>query len=70
MLEYFYSRSKNAVTIGKLFQVEWSDTLSALSWGSGGVIEEVLSDNGTEQHVKATLPVGSAGRRFVRLRVE
>jgi hypothetical protein len=33
------------------------------------VAEQVLSDNGTVQQVKATLPAGSLGRRFVRLRV-
>ena len=70
VLEYFYTRSKNAVTSGKLFQVEWSDTLGTLSWVSGGVIEQVLSDNGTEQQVKATLPAGTNGGRFLRLRVE
>jgi hypothetical protein len=50
--------------------VQWSDTLEAASWNGSGVSEQILSDDGTHQQVKATLPAGSAGRRFVRLRVQ
>lgn len=69
VLEYTYTRSKAAVTDGTQFQVEWSETLGAASWSGSGVAEEILSDNGTVQEVKATLPAGSLGRRFARLRV-
>ena len=69
-LEYTYTRGTAAFNGGQIFRVEWSDTLGTLSWSSGGVMEEVLSDNGTVQQMKATLPAGTNGRRFVRLRVE
>jgi uncharacterized delta-60 repeat protein len=68
-LEFTYPRANAAVTAGVQFIVEWSDSLVGLSWSSVGVTESVLSDNGTVQQVKATLPAGSLGRRFVRLRV-
>ena len=69
-LEYTYTRGTAAFNGGKIFQVEWSETLVAATWSSAGVVEEVLSDNGTVQQVKTTLPAGTNGRRFVRLRVE
>lgn len=69
-LEYTYTRSKSALTGGIQFQVQWSETLEASSWSGSNVTEQVLSDDGTTQQVKAMLPAGSAGRRFVRLRVQ
>jgi hypothetical protein len=69
-MEFTYTRSKTAITGGTQFQVQWSDTLEAASWSGSGVIEQILSDDGTQQQVKATLPAGSGGRRFVRLRVQ
>lgn len=69
-LEYIYTRSKTAFTGGIQFQVQWSETLEASSWSGSNVTEQVLSDDGTTQQVKATLPAGSGGRRFVRLRVQ
>jgi hyaluronate lyase len=67
-LEYTYTRSTAAFNGGTTYQVEWSDDLT--TWSTTGVVESLLSDNGTHQQVKATLPAGSAGRRFVRLRVQ
>jgi hypothetical protein len=67
--EYKYPRSIAALNASTVFTVEWSDTLAADSWSIAGVSEAVLSSNGSVQQVKATLPAGSAGRRFVRLRV-
>ena len=67
-LEYTYTRGTAAFNGGTTFQVEWSDDLS--TWFTTGVVESLLSDNGTHQQVKATLPAGSGGRRFVRLRVQ
>ena len=69
-MEFTYTRSKTAITGGTQFQVQWSDTLEAASWSGSGVSEQILSDDGTQQQVKAPLPAGSGGRRFVRLRVQ
>ena len=67
-LEYNYTRSTTAVNGGTQFLVEWSDDLS--TWSSTGVTQTVLSDNGTVQQVKASMPAGSGGHRFVHLRVQ
>jgi hypothetical protein len=68
-LEYHYTRSTAAANAGTPFIIEWSDNLPATSWSTTGVTQQVLSDNGTLQQVKATLPAGTGGKRFVRLRV-
>jgi hypothetical protein len=67
-LEYTYTRGTVAYNGGTTFQVEWSDDLT--TWFTTGVVESLISDDGTHQQVKATLPAGSGGRRFVRLRVQ
>ena len=67
-LTYNYTRASAADAAGVSFIVEWSDTLESDSWSSVGVSQETLSDNGTLQSVKATMPPG-LDRRFVRLRV-
>jgi hypothetical protein len=44
------------------------DRLGANSWSSAGVTEQILSDNGIVQTVKASVAAGSAGgRRFLHL---
>jgi alpha-tubulin suppressor-like RCC1 family protein len=67
--EYSYSRGSAAVTAGTTFTVEWSDTLAAGSWSSGGVTQVLLSDDGTTQQVKAVIPINTTLARFVRLSV-
>jgi hypothetical protein len=64
-----YTRSVAAVTAGAVFTVEWSDTLPGTGWSAAGVTQTELTNSGTLQQMKATLPAGSLGRRFVRLRV-
>jgi hypothetical protein len=68
-LEYSYTRSVAAVSAGNIFTVEWNDTLGTTGWSSAGVTEEVQSDDGTIQIVKALVPAGSSGHRFMRLKV-
>jgi autotransporter-associated beta strand protein len=67
-LEFTYTRANAALADGVTFTVEWSDTLAPGSWSSVGVTEQILSDNGTMQGVKASVSAGAA-RRFLRLRV-
>ena len=67
---FLYSRSTAAAQAGAVFIVEWSDTLAALSWSAVGVTQALLTDNGTLQNIQATVPAGSSGRRFARLRVQ
>ena len=69
-LEFRYQRAKAAVLDGLSFAVEWSDTLGLGSWSTVDVSEAILTDDGTVQEILATLPMGDAERRFVRLRVD
>ena len=66
-IEFTYSRNKTAMT-ELTYIVEWSATLSA-PWSTAGITQTVLTDDGITQSVKATVPTGSSGKRFVRLRV-
>ncbi len=69
-VEMTYTRSKAALTGGVTFSVEWSDTLATNSWSATGVTQSILTDNGTMQTVKATIPTGSTiPVRFARLKV-
>lgn len=67
-ITFIYARNKSAMSDGLTFTVEWSDDLSPLSWSATNVTEASL-DQGTTEQVTALIPKGSAGRRFVRLRV-
>lgn len=69
-LEFTYTRSTAAVLAGRTFQVPWSQTLNGTDWNYADTTQTVLTDNGTFQTVKATVPKGSSGRRFVRLEVQ
>ncbi len=69
-LEITYIRSKEPLTGGVIFAVEWSDTLAPNPWSVAGVTQSILTDNGTVQSVKATVPTAAAiPRRFARLKV-
>lgn len=68
-LELTYTRSTAATLAGRIFQVTWTDTLNGLDWTETGSTQTILIDNGTTQTVKATIPKGASGRRFVRLEV-
>jgi len=50
--------------------VEWSDTLLPNSWSDTGVTTEVINDEPSREQIQATIPTGSATKRFARLRVE
>lgn len=69
-LEFTYTRSTAAVLAGRTFQVPWTQTLNGTDWNYADTTQTVLTDNGTFQTVKATVPKGSSGRRFVRLEVQ
>ena len=73
-LEFTYTRSKAAIADGVTFAVEWSGTLGNdwSTFGSTfGVAQAMVpgSDNGTIQLWKATVPVGTGAKRFVRLKI-
>jgi hypothetical protein len=68
-LEYTYSRSIAAKDNGVAYQIEWSDSLEAGSWSHETVSEEITSTEGALETVKASVPAGNNGKRFLRLRV-
>jgi hypothetical protein len=68
-IEFVYTRTKAAMNDGFTFQVEYSDDLASPNWSSTGVSEEILSDNGTLQEVKASVAVGNGTRRLLHLKI-
>ena len=50
------------------YQVEWAGTISS-AWSSAGVTQQILGDDGVTRTIRATLPIGATGQRFVRLKV-
>jgi cellulase/cellobiase CelA1/aryl-phospho-beta-D-glucosidase BglC (GH1 family) len=68
-LDFTYTKNKSATDI--TFVVEWSDDLSPQSWSTNGEsAPTVLSDDGTKQQIKVTVPAAEGlAQRFVRLRV-
>ena len=68
VLEFIYTKSKASTDV--TYTVEWSEDLAALSWSTSGVsAPTILSDNGTTQQIKVTVPAGLHAQRFVRLQV-
>ena len=67
-LDFVYRKNKSATDM--TYIVEWSDTLGN-DWSTTGVsAPTILSDNGTTQQIKVTIPAGSGvARRFVHLKV-
>lgn len=68
-MAFTYNRSKTARTSGVTYVVEWSDSLVASAWNSAGVTESNVVDQGSNEQVTVTVPAGTGGRRFVRLKV-
>ena len=66
-LEFTYTRSKVAVQDGVTYSVEYCDLLTP-PWTSVGP-GTVIADDGTLQTVRAQIPAGLSGSRFVRLKV-
>ena len=67
-LEYSYTCNKAAVNDGIAFVAEWTDNLAAGPWSTNGVTTTIV-DHFTTETVTATIPAGTSGHRFVRLRV-
>ena len=63
-----YARAHAAVSQGVQFFVEWSDSHGG-PWSDSGIEEEVTGSDGAAENVKASIPMGSSPRKFLRLRV-
>ena len=64
-IEFIYTKNKSANDV--TYTVEWSDDL--ITWSTVGITSSILTDNATTQQIKATIPAGAGGRRFVHLKV-
>lgn len=62
-----YSRRKSALNEVAI-SVIWSAEMAG-PWSNTGVTEEILSDDGVVQSVKALIPTNGAGRRFFKIQV-
>lgn len=66
LLHFTYSRPTAVTDVS--YQVEWAATLGS-TWSSAGLIQQILSEDGFTRTIRATLPKGATGQRFVRLKV-
>ncbi|MES2997445.1 MAG: Calx-beta domain-containing protein [Verrucomicrobiota bacterium] len=62
-----YRRNVGATDL--TYIVEISTSLGDGTWSSAGISEQILSNDGLTQVMKATLPIGAEPRKFMRLRV-
>jgi hypothetical protein len=67
-MEFNYTRGAAALNSGVQFIVEWTEDFTM--WHTSGVSQRLVWDNGEHQRVRAILPTGLIGRRFVRLRID
>ncbi len=67
VLEFSYTRFSAADAAGTTFEVQWSDDLE--TWSADGVEQSLILDDGTHQQMKATVPAGTGGTRFLRIQV-
>jgi hypothetical protein len=68
MIEYTFLRPSLAPDYVR-YDLEWSGSLQN-EWVSSGAVLTVLSDDGTQQQARFSLPAGNSPRRFFRLHVE
>ncbi|MDF7798592.1 S8 family serine peptidase [Pontiellaceae bacterium B1224] len=52
------------------FEMVWSDNLMSNSWSTLGVLEDILSTDGSVQQVESTLPLGDSTNRYFQLRIK
>lgn len=66
-LSFTYTRAVAALDV--TFQIEWANTIDAPVWSRGTLVEEILADDGVRRTMRARIPAGAGGQRFVRLMV-
>lgn len=60
-----YTKVLSAIDL--IYTVESSTDL--LNWGTAGISEAILSDDGTTQRIRASVPVSGAPGKYIRLKV-
>lgn len=66
-LRLTYRRSKGLSGVSGA--AEWSTTLSGGSWSTAGITDTSIQDNGLYETRRATIPLGTDSKKFLRLRV-
>ena len=61
-----YTRAVGVTDVS--YQVEWAGTIGS-GWSSAGVTQQIMSDDGVSRTIRATVPKGATGQRFVRLKI-
>jgi hypothetical protein len=51
------------------YQVEWAGTVNSPVWASSGILQLIISDDGSQRTIRATIPKTPATQRFIRLKV-
>ena len=65
-LQLTYTRPATVTDVS--YQVEWAAALGS-TWSGTGVSQQIISDDGVTRTIRAMLPKGGTGQRFVRLKV-
>jgi hypothetical protein len=66
-LELTYARPVSVTDV--TYQVQWADNIDAFNWSGLGVTQQIFDDDGNRRLIRATIPKGATGHRFVRLKV-
>lgn len=64
-----FSYKKPVEVLDVIYQVEWSDEVESGVWTTPNNPEIIISDDGKYRTIQTTIPSGTAGKRFVRLKV-
>jgi len=68
-LRLIFNRRKDCSALGLQIFAETSSGLDAGGWTTSGVVEQVISNNVTTETIQAAVPMQSATKKFLRLRV-
>jgi len=68
-LRITYTRRKDLSSIGLQIFAETSTALDAASWTNNGVVEQVIFNTSTTETVRASIPMQSATKKFLRIKV-
>jgi hypothetical protein len=65
----YFTYVRSTAVIDLTYQVEWADNIHSLTWRTLGVTQQIMGDDGSRRTIRAQIPKGAMGQRFVRLKV-
>jgi hypothetical protein len=66
---FVYDQAKSAIGDGLTFTVQWTNDLANPNWSNSGVVEQILGEDATLRHIKASVQIAGSNRKFLRLQV-